>query len=246
MAIVLYLAMTAAEFDTSSPGFAHMAWMACHFSPYGTGLSNLPEQLPGGSLLILNDRTPVFGHSPERIAGQLADTVEKLECDGILLDFQRSGEARSQAIAAAAAALPCPVAVTPPYAQELDCAVFLPPPPLTVPLEAHLAPWQGREIWLEAATEYACLRISRTGCQDIAWDGDGPPCPHVDETVHCRYRMEVWEDHIDFFLRRDQPELKALMKRGEKVGVRRFVGLYQQLGVSFAQETAADTALFQS
>ena len=43
MVIRPFLAMTAAEIranpDISSP----IGWMACHFSPYGTGLSNLPE-----------------------------------------------------------------------------------------------------------------------------------------------------------------------------------------------------------
>lgn len=246
MAIVLYLAMTAAEFDTNSQNFPHVAWMACHFSPYGTGLSNLPGQLPKGSLLILNDRTPVFGHSPERIAGQLAETVERLECGGILLDFQRPGETQTQAIAAAVAALPCPVGITPAYARELGCAVFLPPPPLTTPLRKHLAPWQDRDIWLEAATERQRVRVDKTGSRAATWDGDALPCPHVDERLHCRYRAEVQDDHIDFFLRRDGQQLTALMEEGALLGISRFVGLYQQLGASFAQADAADTARFQS
>ena len=246
MAIVLHLAMTAAEFHTSSPLPCPSAWMACHFSPYSTGLSNLPSQLPKGSLLILNDRTPVFGHSPERIAQQLADTAEALECSGILLDFQRSNESQTQTIASAVAALPFPVAVTPPYAERLDCAVFLPPPPMTMPLETHLAPWQGREIWLEAALEDQCIRVDQSGSHTVSWDGDELPCPHVDEKLHCLYRMEVQEDHIDFFLRRDKIQLQSLLEEGEKMGIRRVGGLYQQLGASFAQATAADTARFHS
>ena len=124
MAIVLHLAMTAAEFDTNPSLPGPIAWMACHFSPYGTGLSNLPSRLPEGSILILNDRTPVFGHSPERIASQLAEVAESLKCSGILLDFQRDGEAQTLAIATAITALPYPVAVTPSYAKELDCGGF--------------------------------------------------------------------------------------------------------------------------
>lgn len=246
MAIVLYLAMTAAEFHTDSPLPCPTAWMACHFSPYGTGLSNLPEALPKGSLLILNDRTPVFGHSPERIAQQLAEIAERFECSGILLDFQRPGEPQAQNIAATAAALPFPVAVTPQYAGGLDCAVFLPPPPIITPLKNHLAPWQGREIWLEAAMERQCVRVDKAGSKALPWDGDPLPCPHTDEALHCTYRTEVHSDHINFFLHRDELQLHALLEEGEQLGIRRFVGLYQQLGASFAQEIAADTARFHS
>ena len=177
MAFVLYLAMTAAEFHTDSPLPCPTAWMACHFSPYGTALSNLPSALPKGSLLILNDRTPVFGHNPERIAQQLAETAEQFECSGILLDFQRPDEDRTGSIAEAIAALPYPVAVTPQYAEKLDCAVFLPPPPMTTPLKTHLAPWQGRKIWLEAAMEKQCVRVDKTGSKALPWDGDPLPCP---------------------------------------------------------------------
>lgn len=246
MAFVLYLAMTAAEFHTESPLPCPTAWMACHFSPYGTALSNLPSELPKGSLLILNDRTPVFGHSPERIAQQLAETAEQFECSGILLDFQRPGEDQAHAIAAAIASLPYPVAITPQYADGLECAVFLPPPPMTTPLKTYLAPWQGREIWLEAALEQQSVRVDRAGSKVHPWDGDSLPCPHTDEVLHCTYRIEVHSDHIDFFLRRNEAQLQALLNEGAQLGISRFVGLYQQLGASFAQLTAADTARFHS
>lgn len=228
MAIVPYLAMTAAELRSGEPLSFPIAWMACHFSPYGTALSNLPKSLPKGSLLILNDRTPVFGHDPDGIARQLADAVESLECDGILLDLQRPGEEQTKAIVAAVAALPCPVAVTPEYADGLPCGVFLPPPPLNAPLGAYLERWQGREIWLEIAPEEGIFRVDGQGCKRI--EGAPLPCPHQDEKLHCRYGMDVQENHIDFFLQRDETQLRALMEKAENMGVRRFVGLYQQLG----------------
>lgn len=246
MEIVLYLAMTAAEFRENSGAYPHTAWMACHFSPYSTGLSNLPSHLPKGSLLILNDRTPVFGHSPERIAQQLEEAATQLECDGILLDLQRPDEPEAQAIAAAVAALPCPVAVTPQYAKDLNCAVFLPPVSLTTLLPEYLAPWQGREIWLEAATDDECIRVSKEGSRQIPLEEAGLPYPHTDKNLHCKYRMEVKEDHIDFHLCRDQAQLMELIEEGNRLGVRRFVGLYQQLGTSFSQATAQEMARFQS
>ena len=92
MAIRSFLAMTAAEFATAGTLPEYVAWMACHFSPYGTGLTNLPPTLPPGSLLILNDRIPICGHDPERIAGQLLQTAETTQCTGVLLDFQCASE----------------------------------------------------------------------------------------------------------------------------------------------------------
>ncbi len=153
MPIAGYFALTAAEYQAAPP-VSPVAWMACHFSPYGTGLSNLPDVLPPGSLLMLNDRTPIQGHDPERIAAQLEAFWERQPCRGLVLDFQRPGCGESQALAAfLCRSCSVSVAVSSLYAQELDCPVFLPPVPLDVPAETWLAPWQGREIWLDLALE---------------------------------------------------------------------------------------------
>ena len=58
MAIAPFLAMTAAETRNHSVLPPKIAWMACHFSPYGLGLSNLPQRLPPHALLLLDDITP--------------------------------------------------------------------------------------------------------------------------------------------------------------------------------------------
>ena len=50
MAIKGYLAMTAAEIAAAGAPAYGLAYMACHFSPYGTGLVNLPRELPEGRL----------------------------------------------------------------------------------------------------------------------------------------------------------------------------------------------------
>ena len=76
MPIPCYLALTAAEFANANQLPEKIAWMACHFSCYGTGLSNFPEDLPGGSVIILNDRTPPDKHDPQRILEQLQQLVE--------------------------------------------------------------------------------------------------------------------------------------------------------------------------
>ena len=87
MAIPQYLAMTAAEMALA-PLPPHPAWMACHFSPYSTGLTNLPPKLRQGSLLILNDRTPIHCHDPERVCRELNTALHRFGCVGLLVDFQ--------------------------------------------------------------------------------------------------------------------------------------------------------------
>lgn len=80
MAIRPFLAMTAAEIRGTETLPSKTAWMACHFSPYSTGLSNLPKDLPPGSMVILDDITPIHGHDAEAIAAQLRPRLEEIEC----------------------------------------------------------------------------------------------------------------------------------------------------------------------
>ena len=201
--------------------------MACHFSPYGTGISNAPTALPPGSLLILNDRTPVCGHDPMRIAEEMAAIVQQLDCRGILLDLQQPAQPEIPAIVQAICnAAPCPVAVTEPYCQDTTCGVFL-TPPLNIPLWEFLAPWQGREIWLEAAVEWQDFCLTETGCT-LEIPGQMPAAlPHWDPKAFCRYSLAVSPHSARFSLHRSQAELSAMMAAAE--GVACFVGLYQQL-----------------
>lgn len=230
MPIPCYLALTAAEFAKTDLLPEKIAWMACHFSCYGTGLSNLPESLPEGSMIILNDRTPPDRHDPGRILAQLSELAEKLQPDGFLLDLQRSDMALNRQIAQVLAeGLPCPVGVTAEYAKDLDCAVFLEPPPLHMALTDHIAPWTGREIWLEAATETRHYRITQTGC--TMEDAENTPLPEPvfgEAAAFSRYHTELLEDAAVFTLQRAKEDLDALLAQAQ--GITRAVGLYQQLG----------------
>ena len=153
MSINLYLAMTAAEFSSKGKFHSEIAWMACHFSCYGTGLTNLPTALPKGSMVIVNDRTPPWGHDAQKILWQLSDLAHQFSVSRFLLDFQRPGDPETKAIVKALVqSLPCPTAVSDIYAKDLPCPVFLPPGPLHKPLQEYISAWEGREIWLEAAT----------------------------------------------------------------------------------------------
>lgn len=230
MAIPQYLAMTAAEMQNCPRFPAHIGWMACHFSPYGTGLSNLPQSLPEDSLLILNDRTPIFHHDPVRIAEELAACIEAFRCRGLLLDFQRPGnEELSVLVQTLQPSLPCPVAVSDLYAADAECAVFLPPVPLHLPLGEYISPWQNREIWLEMAPDCETITITEQGA---LFTGDNPEeireGGFADETLHCHYQISTEEDQIRFQLHRSREDLEALAAEAEAYGVTNAVGLYQQ------------------
>lgn len=233
MAIAPILAMTAAEMYTASSLPPKVAWMACHFSPYGLGLSNLPKELPPGSLLIVDDITPPHGHNPILIAEQLSTCVESLQCSGVLLDFQRQGCEETQAIAKyLTAALPCPTAVSECYAHELDCPVFLPPLPPSVAMQGYLAPWNNREVWLELGTDGEMITLTEEGAESSLLPYPGSDLTgFTDERLHCHYQIETKENSARFTLWRTQDDWEQLLEEAAKLGVVGAVGLYQEFHI---------------
>ena len=234
MVLPLYLAVTGAELSAVSDSVHPMAYMACQFSPYTQGLANVPDSLPEGSMLILNDRMPCKGHSAGLVAQQLLDVVERNKCESLLLDFQRPPEPESEdMVRRIAQSLSCPVAVTEVFAKELSCPVFLSPAPLHTRLSDHLTPWQGREIWLEAALEQADVTVTANGAEFAnQFPTDGLSDGFYDDSLCCCYRTKTAEDRITFTLF-DTPE--SLIKKLElagSMGVARAVGLWQELGAS--------------
>ena len=234
--MVRYLALTAGELYGHPKTEEKIAYMACHFSPYTTGLSNLPETLPPDSMLILNDRIAISGHDPQRIADQLQQTLEQLSCDSLLLDFQRPDKVETAGLCRLLAQqLPCPLGISHHYAQDLECSVLLPSPPLDMTLEAHLKPWAGRSIWLEAALDSRLYTLTEQGCRQSALADIPKEHPHIfrEEKLYCHYCMEEEADKVHFTLWRDQNDLHALLQAAEKLGVKKVVGLYQELGKAF-------------
>ena len=231
MSIPMFLAMTQAEIGNSAVIPEKTAWMACHFSPYGRGLSNLPQNLPSGSLLMVDDITPIHGHDPEIIAAQLCACVEAHSCHGILLDFQRPGDTQIAALThSLTKALPCPVAVSDLYASDCDCPIFLSPAPPSVPLEAHLEPWTGREIWLDISPAGEELVLTEDGTKYRSIPYSIPDSPGLeDNTLHCHYQIRTEETQAVFTLWRTGEDMKALITEAENRGVAKVVGLYQEL-----------------
>ncbi len=229
MALPLYLAMTAGEFDTDAlPPLP--AYMACHFSVYGKGLQDLPTSVPAGCLLILDDRIPVWEHDPGFVASQLRDAVEKFQCSGLLLDFQRPGEPLMADITRRVAdLLPCPVAVTEAYAEDVGCAVLLDTPKANEPLTKCIQAWPGREWWLEIAPEVIRYTVTKDASTwEEIQESEQAYC-HQDAQLCCSYRIDLQEDRALFTIGRTWEDLQKLMAQAEELGVQKAIGLYQQL-----------------
>ena len=240
MAIAPFLAMTAAEFLAVPQLPNKIAWMACHFSPYGLGLSNLPKELPPGSLLMVDDVTPPHGHDPRLIAEQLSGCVETLQCCAVLLDFQRKGDEETRSITEyLVSALPCPVIVSEFYANNLNCPVFLTPLPPSMPLEDYILPWKDHAVWLELGMDGEIITLTEKGA-------DTSPLLFPDfqekgfheEALCCHNTIRTDEQSARFTLWRKQDDLEQLVTEAAKLGVVGAVGLYQELGRYAAFQTA--------
>ena len=231
MAFRQYLAMTAAEIQNCPRLPANIGWMACHFSPYGTGLSNLPFSLPKNSLLILNDRIPFFRHDPDQIATQLYQAAESLRCSGLLLDFQRAPEEDViQLCQQLTSSLPCPVIISREFGKELDCPVFLPPCPHHVLLADHILPWKHREIWLDLAVDAEQIHLTSHGSSvSPVMTYQKSTFIHADERLHCHYQIEAEQDSATFTLWRTPEDIHMLKQEAEESGVYAVVGLYQEM-----------------
>ena len=209
MVLPLNLAMTPSEIACCTALPDRIAWMSCHFCSCTEGIANIPEALPECAMLILTDRESCNGHSPDLAARQLLDTVSRLRCESVLLDFQRPWCAESAAmVRAIVRALPCPAAVTEAFADETDGPVFLAPCPLHMPLDAYLRPWKEREVWLEAALCQERITVTADGvsCTPVfptqALDGGfhdrsstagtARPFPPTVSALHCLTLPKHW------------------------------------------------------
>ena len=229
MGIPCYLAMTAAEMLGNTAMPENTGWMACQFSSWNDGLSNLPSTLPGGCVLILSDETPICGHDPQRILGELQECIARFSCRCLVLDFQRPGNQEAEELIPFLMKLPCPLVVSLPYVRD-NCGVLLPPAPLSTSLEDYLSPWRGREIWMELALDGEILTLTEQGAKPISL-----PYPNLgtegfrDDALHCHYRTQLTDTCAEFTLWRTMDDLRDLIKEVETLGCTAVMGLYQEL-----------------
>lgn len=172
-----------------------------------------------------------MGHDPALVLRQLTDLADTLDIGRVLLDFQRLDSPDNCAVAKALVTeAPCPVGVPAPYAKDLECPVFLPPVPPHIPLREHIVPWQGREIWLEAALGGEFITVTGQGSTiSPLLPADIPETGLDDPAMHCHYRTKIYDDHIDFTLWRTREDLADLLREAVCLGVTLAVGLWQEL-----------------
>ena len=227
--------------STLSPLPRQMAYMACHFSPYSQGLTNIPDSLPEGTMLILTDRMPCQGHSGDLVAQELQKIVEHCGCESVLLDFQRPPTPESEAMVETVIhSLSCPVAVTEAFAKHHTCPVFLSPAPLHIPLGQYLSLWQGREIWLEAALEQETVTVTEKGAEYARhFPPEGLRDGFCSQELCCHYRIEKAADRVAFTLFDTPDSLEKKLSLAASLGVTRAVGLWQELGTFLTGKSPA-------
>ena len=222
----VFLAITAKEMETVLP--QRTAYMACHFSPGGAGLSNLPSALPKGSIVLLDDSMPVQGHDPDIVTKQLTELAAAFSVRAILLDFQRPPTEESQMMVSAILENRiCQVATTAAYARAA-CPVFLPPPPPNKSLGEYLKPWKKNGVFLELCPEGMEITVTKGGSRFVSAFPTST-LPLVHDRLHCHYDVTVSPEKAVFTLFRNREDLAALAREAESLGVLGTVGLYQEL-----------------
>lgn len=229
MALSVYLALTAWEYQNCASPPEYPAWMACHFSSYGNALSNIPEHFPTGGILMVNDHIPPEDHDPQLIARQLLQAAEAFSPKGVILDFQRPYQENIRQIAQSILSLlPCPVAVTEAYCQDWAGAVFLPPVPLGQKPEDYLRKWQGKDIWLEVTKAGEQLTLTQDGCSRQPVNQlPGMPV-FQDDALFCHYSTDVSEHKATFCLWQTDEDIARMLEKMQSLGVSTAVGLYQE------------------
>ena len=206
MGLPLYLAMTGVEIrPVPHPAFL----MPDHRTPP-----------PSGFLPVVTDRHPLTQQAVEDLCRMAAGWPMAL------LDFERPPTRVSQQLLDR---LPCPAAVPPGYPG--DGPVFLPPQPLCAPLEDILAPWQGREVWLDAALQRQTITVTAHGVTVSPLSPNpGLTGGFYDECLRCRFLQDIRDDRVVFTLFDTPESLQQKLDHAAALGVTRAVGLWQELG----------------
>ncbi len=161
-----------------------------HFSVSGPGLSSRPHRLPPGSLILLDDQTPWNGHSLEAVCQETTDVLLRTGAAGLLLDFERpptdETACLAQCLIQCCQEAGCPIGMPPDYLGSGGGRRLPPPLPCHRTPEQALAPYHGREIWLEAAA--GGCQVTLGADTPAICPGRPPPPGGRVRTVHRIYR----------------------------------------------------------
>ena len=125
--------------------------------------------------------------------------------------------------------LPCPMAVSHFYEDHCDCALCIPPAPLSEPLDDYFSQWKDKELWLEISRDGEEITVTEDGASITPlhyWeprDGD-----FFDEALVCHYRQEIRENAVVFTLYRTEEDQGLLLEKARKQGVTTALGLFQE------------------
>ena len=184
--------------------------------------------LPGGALLVVDDRVPMAAQDPEHILDQLAEALEKLSCTGLLLDFQQKENApQRELVRLLARELTLPLAAPPAYAAE-GCRLFLPPVAADQTVEEALSPWAGKKIWLDTAPAAVRLALTKQGCTRTPLPRMAASGKFEDPGLCCRYSIEPTPNGFQFTLYRDRCCIEAILEQAAAFGAELAVGLSQE------------------
>lgn len=227
MGIPQYLAMTDGEIAACVRLPPRLARMGCHFSD--DGLVELPQVLPDGALLVVDDSVPMTAQDPEHTLDQLAEALEKFSCTGLLLDFQQAENApQRELVRLLTRELTIPLAAPPAYAVE-GCRLFLPPVAADQTVEEALSPWAGKKIWLDTAPAAVRLELTKQGCTRTPLPRMAASGIFKDPGLCCRYSIEpTLNGGFQFTLYRDLCCIEAILEQAAAFGAELAVGLSQE------------------
>lgn len=236
MPIPIYFAMNRQELERCRTAPPNTAWMACHFSQADAGLSNLPPALPPGSILILNDRVPWSGNDAALCTEQLLSTALRLQCAGLLLDFERVATpavlhlAEVLQNAAGQAGIPCAA----PASYLASGGTLFHPPALCCAAPGSLAPKSETPVWLDLTPTGCCVTVTENGASvapanpELLAQSAGQAPIFRDCVRHCHYYSRVEGHAVQFFLYETPGDCMEKCQSSDTTHIALAVALYQE------------------
>ncbi len=239
MSIPLFLAITPAEFAHLPELPNPLAWMSVRLSLTSPGLSNVPSQLPPGSLIIFDDKTPWSGHSVELVCKEMTTLLLNTKAYGLLLDFERAPTPETillvKALSQCCKEIGIPLAAPEGYGGDESVAVFTSPFPCwKKPTETSN---DHRALWLDASPTAHALRITQDHAVGIAlpYPPETPPEEdqiHWDESLHCAYWTDFDGDGLVITMYRTPEKTTELLAELPSSPFRLAVGVWREYALS--------------
>ncbi len=192
MGTEIYVVMTGKEIRDCGKLPEKIAYLGCHFG--GNGLVGLPDGLPEGSMLLIDDRVVPQESDIESALAQLKPLLPKFS--GIYLDFQRE-ETPKEAANLLVEKLPFPVGVPKRFGIGI---------PVLPPRQLNLLPgdYYHPGCWTEAAMTAWELTVTKDGCSKKEVPRKKDFSGHYSEILYCSYSVEMDEEKAVFVMQNNR------------------------------------------